>query len=337
MPPQAIVRPITPLDLPLVHRMIGARLPLDMCGELTRGAPGLEETFLSAVPLASWGAPTFVLRNEENAYVGQFRHRADRTAARLTFLAPAPEGEAPVAWITLLETMTQEAGKRGAHLLSAEVHQQHPSFQLFRQAGFAVYARQIILCREPQALHKGNGHMVRPETAQDAFAVGVLQTNTVPQLLQQAEARLPFAGSRGLVYEQSGQVVGYLALVEGKNGVVIKPYFHPEAYEHVADVVLAALHHIPRATEVPVYVYVRAYQDWLRSILERIAFSTWAQQALMVKYTTVRVQRAQVAPVPEMHNQRLSPPVPNGPLPAQHATEHVLGTLHSDPTPKVHQ
>ncbi len=332
MPPQAAVRPITPLDLPLVHRMIGERLSLDMCGELTRGAPALEATVLSAVPLAGLGAPTFVLRNGENAYVGQFRHRTDRTTAQLTFLAPASEDEAPAAWVTLLEAMTQEAGKRGVHLLSAEVHPQHPAFQVFRQAGFAVYGRQVILQRTRQALRNGDGRLVRTETPQDAFAVAALQANTVPRLLQQAEERLPAAGYRGLVYEQGGQLLGYLALAEGKIGVVIKPYFHPEAYERVADVVSAALHHIPRAAEVPVYIYVRAYQDWLRSILEQIAFVPWAQQALMVKYTTVRVGRVQTAPLPEMHAQRLSPPVTNGPLPTQSATDGPLSVLHNDPT-----
>ncbi len=332
MPSQATVRPITPLDLPLVHRVIGARLSLDMCGELTRGAPGLEETLLSAVPLAGLGAPTFVLRNGESAYVGQFRYRADHTTARITFLAPAQENEAPQAWVPLLESMTQEAGKRGAHLLSAEVHQQHPSFEVFRQAGFVVYARQVILQRAPQTLRNGDGQLVRPETPQDAFAVAALQANTVPQLLQQAEERLPAADYRGLVYERDGQVIGYLAVAEGKSGVVIKPYFHPEAYDRVADIVLSALHHIPRAAEVPVYVYVRAYQDWLRSMLEHIAFTAWAEQALMVKYTAVRVGRVQTAPLPEMHAQRLSPPVTNGPLPTQHATKGTLGTLRSDPT-----
>jgi hypothetical protein len=228
--------------------------------------------------------------------------------------------------------MTYEAGKRGVHMLSAEVYQQHPAFQVFRQAGFAVYARQVILQRAPQLPRNGDGRMVRPETAQDAFAIAALQANTVPQLLQQAEERLPAADFRGLVYERDGQVIGYLAIAEGKNGVVIKPYFHPEAYDQVAEVVLAALHHVPRAAEVPVYVYVRAYQDWLRHILEQIAFEAWAEQALMVKYTAVRVERVQPAPLPEMHAQRLSPPVTNGPLPTKCVAESAPGVLHGQPT-----
>ncbi len=326
-----MARPITPLDLPLVHRMLGTRLSLDMCSELTRGAPGLEETLLSAVPLAGLGAPTFVLRNGEHAYVGQFRQRPDRVAAQMTFLAPAPQDEPSGAWVTLLEAMTFEAGKRGAHLLSAEVHQQHPSFRVFRQAGFAVYARQVILQRPPQVPHHADKRLVRPETPQDAVDIATLQANTVPRLLQQAEERVPATGFRGLVYEQDGAVVGYLALAEGKSGVVIKPYFHPEAYDRVAEVVSAALHHIPRVAEVPVYVYVRAYQDWLRHVLEQIAFEVWAEQALMVKYTAVPVGRVQTAPLPEMHTRRLSPPVTNGPLPTQHATEGTLRTWHNAP------
>ncbi len=332
MSAQATVRPITPLDLPLVHRLISARLSLDMCSELTRGAPALEATVLSAVPLAGLGAPTFVLRNGESAYVGQFRHRADRAVAQLTFLAPTLQDEAPKAWVTLLEAMTQEAGKRGVHLLSAEVHQQHPAFQVFRQAGFAVYGRQVILQRAPQPLNDAEAQLVRPETAQDAFAVATLQANTVPPLLRQAEERLPAAPFRGLVYEKRGHMFGYLAVAEGKNGVVIKPYFHPEAYEQVAEVVAAALHHIPRATDVPVYVYVRAYQDWLRSILERVAFVAWAEHALMVKYTAARVGRFQTAPLPEMHPQQLIPPLTNGPLPTQSATDGTLGAWRRDPT-----
>ena len=162
---------------------------------------------------------------------------------------------------------------------------------------------------------------MRQETAQDAFAITALQANTVPRLLLQAEERLPAEGFHGLVYERDGQIIGYLAVAEGKNGVVIKPYFHPEAYDRVADVILAALHHIPRAVEVPVYIYVRAYQDWLRSVLEQIAFEAWAQQALMVRYTAVRVGHTQTAPLPEIHTQRLSPPVTNGPLPAQGTTQ----------------
>ena len=47
----ATPRPITPLDLPLVHRLAADRLPLDMCMALTRGLPGLEEALLSSVPI----------------------------------------------------------------------------------------------------------------------------------------------------------------------------------------------------------------------------------------------------------------------------------------------
>ena len=95
-------RPISPLDLPLLRRVIAERLPLDACTALTRGLPGMEEALLSSVPLTDLGAPTLVLRNGDESYIGQFRLRADRSAAHLTFLAPDPTGGALSDWVALL-------------------------------------------------------------------------------------------------------------------------------------------------------------------------------------------------------------------------------------------
>lgn len=308
-------RPISPLDLPLVRRLITDRTPLDMCIALTRGLPGMEEALLSSVPLADLGAPTLVLRNGEEDYVGQFRLRADRNAAHVTFLAPDTTGGDPHDWAALLEGIAFEAGKRGAHLINAEVDQHHPIFRAFRLAGFAVYSRQVIMRRLPDAGTQGEQIPVRPAGDRDTVAISALQSNTVPRLLQQAEEPQPAPDSRGFVHERDGQLAAYLAVSEGKCGVVVKPYFHPEMYDQVAAIVLSTLRQIPRAEHVPVYFYARAYQDWLRGILEQVEFETWAHQALMVKYTVVRVGRSQPITVPELETNRLTPPVPDGPLP----------------------
>lgn len=308
-------RPISPLDLPLVRRLITERLPLDTCAALTRGLPGIEEALLSSVPLTDLGAPTVVLRNSDEGYVGQFRLRADRNAAHVTFLAPDTAGGDPHDWAALLEGIAYEAGKRGAHLINAEVSQQHPIFRAFRLAGFAVYSRQVIMRRQPGAVTGGDPSLVRPAEERDSVAISALQTNTVPRLLQQAEEPQPAPDSRGFVYERDGQLAAYLAVSEGKCGVVVKPYFHPEMYDQVAAIVLSTLRQISRAEHVPVYFYARAYQDWLRGILEQVEFETWAHQALMVKYTVVRGGRSQPVTVPDLETNRLTPPVADGPLP----------------------
>jgi hypothetical protein len=304
-------RSITPLDLPFVRRVLPQGLPLDLGTYLTRGLHGLEDAFLSSVPLADLGAPTLVQRNGDGGYVSQFRLRD--TVAQLTLLAPEPQEGETRDWTHMMDAIVVEAGKRGAHLISAEVAEDHPVFLAFRMAGFAVYSRQVILQRAPGPVTGGESGLLRPEYDRDAIAINTLYANTVPRLLQQAE---PLAGPDccGLVYEREGQIAGYLAVTEGKSGVVIKPYFHPEVYDQASAIILSALTYIPRAERLPVYIYARAYQDWLRGVLEQVEFKPWTHQALMVKYTLVRVERTELLTVPGLEASRLRPPVADGPM-----------------------
>lgn len=308
-------RSVTPLDLALVRRVLPQRMPLDMTLALSRGIAGMEDVLLSAVPLTDLGAPTVVLRQGDAGYVGQFRLPHDKSVAHLTFLAPHPQDDTVHEWVRLLEGIVFEAGKRGAHVVKAEVNEDHAVFVAFRAAGFNVFARQVILRRVPGPVTgEHTGYHVRSQTEQDAIPVNTLYANTVPRLLQQAEP-LPGPNACGLVYERDGEIAGYLVITEGKSGVVIKPFFHPEVYDQAAGIVLSVLKHIPRAAQQPVFLYARAYQDWLRGALERVGFEAWTHQALMVKYTTARVRRMETGPLPALEANHLRPPVADGPLP----------------------
>lgn len=312
--PKSDPRSLTPLDLPLVRRVMPQRLPLDMSAALTRGIHGMEDALLFSVPLADLGAPTLVMRNGDSGYVGQFRHRAGDPVAHLAFLAPEPQEGDMYDWTRLLEAVAFEAGKRGAHLVNAEVAEDHPVFVSFRMAGFAVYSRQVIMRRHPAPVPAVAHNLLRPEAPHDTFAISTLHANTVPRLLQQADP-LPDAGGSGLVYERDGHMAGYLAVTEGKSGIVIKPYFHPEVYEQAPAIISSALAVLPRAAHLPVYLYARAYQDWLRGALEQVEFEPWLHQALMVKYTLVRVERTEPVALPGLEPNHLRPPVVDRPLP----------------------
>jgi hypothetical protein len=291
-------------------------MPLDMCLALTRGVPGLEDVLLPSVPLAALGAPTMILRNSDEGFLAQFRQRAEKTVARLSFLAPEPQAEDTHLWTHLLEALTYEAGKRGAHLVSAEVPEHHPVFQAFRMAGFAVFSRQAILRRDPAPTNGSDPGLVRPASERDAFGINVLYGNTVPRLLQQAEPLADGTDCEGLVYERDGQIAGYLAVMEGKNGVVIKPTFHPEVYDQASAIILSALSYLPHAERLPIYLYARAYQDWLRGVLDEVEFKSCAHHALMVKYTLVRVGRAEISSaVSSLETTPLRPPVTDIPMP----------------------
>lgn len=265
------------------------------------------------MPLADFGASTLVLRSGETGYIGQFRFRGDRTLAQFTFLAPDPRQGNIYEWAHLIEAAAFEAGRRGVHVITAEVAADHPVFEAFRVAGFAVYARQAILRREPDRPVEGPSVLLRPALDLDAVAINLLYTNTTPRLVQQVDPlRVHEAG--GLLYERGGQMAAYLAITEGKSGIVIKPFFHPEVHDRVADIVLSALAHLPRARQVPVYLYARSYQDWLRGVLDQVGFETWTDQVLMAKFTVVRVERMEPVSVSGLEASRLRPPVVDGPL-----------------------
>lgn len=306
-------RAVSALDILLVRRLAGRSLPLDMVSALTDGISGVEEAALAAVPLTDLGAPTLILRNGQGGYVGQFRHRLGDPIAQFSFLAPEPEEGNCREWARLLDAVVGQAGRRGAHLVCAEIAEDHPAFVAFRLAGFAVYSRQVLLRRAPAAVTSGDPGVLRPALDSDTFAITLLHTNTVPRLLQQADP-LPERAENGLVYERDGQIAGFLAVMEGKRGIVIKPYFHPEVYDQAAAVMRSALMLIPNAAERPVYVYARAYQDWLRGVLEQEGFLPWAHQALLVKYTVVRAERPELNAVAALEPNRRQTPAVDGPI-----------------------
>ncbi len=282
-------RPFLPIDLPLVHRLTPYGVSLDSETSLTRGIHTLGGAVWSSVPLTDLGTPTFVLRDGENGYVAQFRHRLGDQHAHIVFIAPDLERcEDDGAWLALLDAMVGAAGKRGALTLNAEVDENSDAYVLLRRCGFAVYARQEIWRRSPGAVPPIRTTLVRPELESDAFGINVLYTNIVPRLVLQADA--PPETGRGMVCEQQGRIMAYLSIQEGKSGIFIQTFLHPEMYDQAMTLHGAVLARLPRAERCPVYICVRRYQDWLRGPLAGLGFEAWGSQAVMVKHTVARIE-----------------------------------------------
>src|SRR5215510_7420513 len=110
-------RPILPIDLPLVRRLAARGVGFDSATSLTRGPHMMEGALWNSVPLADFGTPTFVLRDAETEYVAQFRHRNGDSTAHITFIAPNVNLCGDSGWLSLIDSMTQAAGRRGAMLL----------------------------------------------------------------------------------------------------------------------------------------------------------------------------------------------------------------------------
>jgi len=292
------VRPFapTPMDLALVRRLASRQLLTDTTIALTRGINPLESALLTIVPVADLGFPTLVVRDGEEGLIGQIRHRAGERYAHIACLAPIPQEHGDFfAWGQLIDGLILTAARRGAWTITAEVlEREFGTFKLLRKAGFVVYARQTIFRRAPGQIQKGTPLerlRVRPAQEIDMIRLQALHASLVPTLIQQADP-LPENGAGSLVVEVIGdqRLLGYLSVIEGKAGLMVKPYLHPDVYEE-ADAILAhALTFWPKAERLPVYFCVRSYQDWLRIPLSLLGLVAGDQQAVFVKHTVARVE-----------------------------------------------
>jgi len=303
-------RPVTLVDIPLVKRLSDKGIILDSELGLTGDTPGTNTTLLSSFLLPQRALHTFVARADKQSVVGQFRVKPDNHNAHIIFIAPQLDDDvANTAWLHILDAMAREAGKSGAHCLVAELEENGSLFETLRTANFAVYARQKIWRR-----HTGDYQFetesveLTPATEDDASGIYSLLATTVPSLIQQVCA--PLGELQGLVYRKDDRVEGYFVMSEGKQGIYLVPYLHPDIIGHSAAVLESVIRQANRATKVPVHVCVRRYQDWLESALLDLGFETLSQQAVMVRHITAGIRHADFEPLRQSTEAVRSPMPP---------------------------
>jgi len=295
MPAQTEVRPFLPIDMPLMHRLLPYGVTLDSAARLTRGINALEGAMLGTVPLADLGTPTFVVKHNEIAYVAQFRHKGGDQHAHIVFIAPELDSDDGVdAWLHLVSAMVASAAKRGALTLNAEVEDGSVACEVLHRAGFATYARQTIWRRQPVPVVNAESDLWRPAQESDVLSITALYASIVPRLVMQAEVPpdvKPDGKHIGLVHVCNDKIMAYLSIQEGKNGIYLQPYLHPQLGTDRAEALLAsALASLPRADKAYVYIGVRRYQAWLHGALEALHFEICSNEAVMVKHTTARIE-----------------------------------------------
>lgn len=295
------------MDLALLRRVASRGISLDTAAMIQDPNP-IETAILGSVGLKGRGRPTFILRTGHADYATQMQF--ENHTSRITLLAPMPEAEQPLwPWLSLVDHLLVQAGKRGAHLVTAEVPTDGSVYELFRRAGFTIYSRQKLYCLEkPQAVMKeegAEGLLVRAVEEIDYPHLHVLYANTVPRLVQQADPAPTYWSGLALVLE--GRLRGCLTVSEGKNGVLLKPYIHPELEDRISEVLALALSHLPNRK---IYIRVLAYQAWLRSALEQdLGFVDVAHHALMAKHTVVKRETSVFSPLVALENLPLVPSI----------------------------
>lgn len=288
----AETRAVTLVDVPLVKRLSESGMVLDSELRYTQDATGAHSASLITLLLPYRGVYTLVTRAEHQQVVGQFRLRQDDAYAQIAYVAPAPaDGEDDTAWLHVLDAMAAEAGRRGAHLLTAEVEENAVLFRTMRLANYAIYARQEIWCRLPDSTmdyHPRHEVELTPISEDDLNGVGLLYGNVVPKLVQPV-TELPGV-DEGFIFRKDDRVEGCIGLAEGRTGVYLTPHLHPDVFSEAPDIIAAAVAQVARRGKVPVYVRVRRYQDWLDDALEKSGFEICARQAVMVKHIAAGVR-----------------------------------------------
>lgn len=310
------------VDIPLVKRLVESGTILDSELSLTRAAHGPNSDLFSSFFLPQRGLHTLIARADQQHVVGQFRLRGDENQARIIYLAPGLEyGADDTAYLHVLDAMAAEAGKRGAHMLTAEVGEHLELFQTMRVAGFAIYARQEIWQRVPdEPLPVPDMPITLVEESEaDAHGIHMLYCNIVPRLVQQIA--IPPGHSHGLVYRKNDRIEGYIAVSEGKHGVYLMPYLHPDVFSEAAAIIAEAMRHSALAHRVPVSVCVRRYQDWLEDALVDLGFEPLIRQAVMVRHIAAGVRQKSFVPL--AHKLEAIPSPIKPPTAAEPVIEHI--------------
>lgn len=290
-------------DLPALHRYRQQSVFLHSSLVLTRGPMLISGALLSIVAPAM-GISTSVIvddRDKDQMLIGQSIHSLGSQSAQLTFLTPDEaldsEGLSP-----LLEHLSAQAVGRGAFRLLADVDEDTQAFEALHQAGFAIYARQRIWQLKGIPGRPSVTTDWRHASERDLIPVRSLYSNIIPGLVQQVE---PFPAERlnGLIYRQGDDLLAYVELKYGHQGVWAQPFVDPDL-EDVTGRMADLLANLPNRFSRPVYLCVRSYQSWLESAMEELGGEPGLRQAMMVKHLAIPQKALRAVSLPNLEGGR---------------------------------
>jgi hypothetical protein len=284
-------RPFDWRDLPTLHRFRDQCLFLDTQLVLTNGpifAPtGALLTFLS--PRMSVITSVYVPSDRKTlALFGQVTHTPGASSAHISFLTPSSSVNG-TGLPELVEQMAVQVGERGALHLLAEAEEKTEIFELLRQVGFGIYARQRLWKLSDQPAARTSLGLRRATNSRDLAGVKFLYANLVPGLVQQVEPS-PVTQMRGLVYYRGNELLAFVELKYGPRGIWVQPFIHPDA-ENVVDPIFSFLKDLPYRRSRPVYICVRSYQAWLDPALEKTGAQPGLSQGVMVRHLARRISQ----------------------------------------------
>jgi hypothetical protein len=239
--------------------------------------------------------------NKGQMLIGQSLHALGSQCTQLTFMTP-DEALPSAALPPLLEHLSSQAAERGSFRLLADVDEETLAFEVLRQSGFAIYARQRIWQWKATPSGEIKSTEWRQASERDLIPVRSLYNNLIPGLVQQVE---PFPPERlhGLVYRQDEDVLAFVELRYGHRGIWVQPFLHPDL-EDVSVHLASLLASLPNRLSRPVYLCVRSYQSWLEPGLESLGAKPSPRQAMMVKHLAIPQKALRTLSLPAIEGGR---------------------------------
>ena len=242
--------------------------------------------------------------------IGQAIHTPGTQAAHLTFLSPDEALESS-ALPELLDHLSMQAVERGAFRLLAEVDERTVAYEALRRTSFAIYVRQRIWQLDGKPSEPEEPLSWRVASEQDLISVRSLYNNIVPGLVQQVEP-FPIERLNGMVYRQDGDIIAYVELKYGHQGIFAQPFIHPDA-EDLVPRFIELLPLVPHRRSRPVYLCIRSYNSWLEPALEELDAHVGPRQAVMVKHLAMpqKAVRSFALPALEGGHPEVTAPISN--------------------------
>jgi hypothetical protein len=304
------IRPFGLRDLPLLYNYRNRGLFLDSARVLIHG-PAMVP--VEAVVSFMGFSPRFFTYQCENSsqptmpLIGQVTCSMGASYGRLSFLAPEEALEQPEL-TAFSEFIATQLGQQGVFHILADVDEDNGVFQLLHRAGFAIYARQRIWRLDGVPDGAADTAAWRASRSVDMIGVRSLYCNVVPGLVQQVEP-LPKKNPQAQVYYQDGELLAFVELKYGRNGIWVQPFVHPDAQgfdRHLVHLLQA----LSGRRDRPLYICVRSYQSWLESDLEVMGAQPGPQQAVMMRHLAMARRVNQSLPLPAMDGKRVEPTAP---------------------------
>jgi hypothetical protein len=236
--------------------------------------------------------------------------QAPQRRAALILMAPGPQSDESVeSWMYLAREFCSYAASHGVHHVIAEPPEYGGEAEALHGAGFAPLIHQDVfklpsIERDARDFETVYVPGLRDATKADDPLIRMLHMRNAPKMTYQAEItsdllRATTPSDEGWVLVQESEVVGHVAIREGKRGYGLQMLFRPKAEEMAKPMLQHALHRLAKRKRAAVYCTVRAYQSWLLPVLDDLGFSHITSTVLMVRHTAARVHQPVWSPVPE--------------------------------------